>query len=112
MKPTEERKKGQKKPLKQTLRWHKWLAIAFMMSLSTYGIGSVVAWYFVQTKLIPLIEVELGKYLHRPITIGNLQELSLVSARFGQSTLPATPDNPDIHKYWEYQTRRNTRAQN
>ena len=94
MKPAEERIKEQKS-LKQTLRWRKWLAIAFMMSLSTYGIGSIFAWYFVQTKLIPLIEVELGKYLHRPITIGNLQELSLVSARFGQSTLPATPDNPD-----------------
>ena len=97
MKPTEERIKEQK-PLKQTLRWHNWLAIAFMMLLSTYGLGSVVAWYFVQTKLIPLIEVELGKYLHRPITIGNLQELSLISARFGQSTLPATPDNPDSAK--------------
>lgn len=94
MKPTKERKKEQKS-LKQTSRWHKWLAIAFLMLLSTYGVGSVVAWYFVQTKLIPLIEVELGKYLHRPIAIGDLQGLSLISARFGKSQLPATPDNPD-----------------
>ncbi|MGK7895655.1 MAG: translocation/assembly module TamB domain-containing protein [Xenococcus sp. (in: cyanobacteria)] len=94
MKPTQERKKEQKS-LKQTLRWRKWLVIAFMFFLTTYGVGSVVAWYFVQTKLIPLIEVELGKYLHRPITIGDLQGLSLISARFGKSKLPATPDNPD-----------------
>ena len=94
MKPTKERKQD-KQSLKQTLRWRKWLAIAFMIFLGVYGAGTVVGWYFVQTKLIPLIEVELGKYLHRPINIGKLQGLSLISARFGQSNLPATLDNPD-----------------
>ncbi|MEM9271781.1 MAG: translocation/assembly module TamB domain-containing protein [Cyanobacteria bacterium P01_F01_bin.143] len=94
MKPTKERKQD-KKTLKQTFRWRKWLAIAFMIVLGLYGTGSVVAWYFVQTKLIPLIEVELGKFLHRPITVGDLQQLSLISARFGESSLPATTDNPD-----------------
>ncbi|ELS02044.1 hypothetical protein Xen7305DRAFT_00017540 [Xenococcus sp. PCC 7305] len=94
MKPTKECQKD-KKSLKKTVRWQNWLAIAFLVLLGLYGTGSVVAWYFVQTKLIPLIEVELGKYLHRPVTIGDLQKLSLMSARFGPSTLPATPDNPD-----------------
>jgi len=94
MKPTKECKQN-KKPLKQTFRWRKWLTIAFIFSLGLYGTGSVVAWYFVQTKLIPLIEVELSKFLHRPITVGDLQDLSLISARFGKSSLPATTDNPD-----------------
>ena len=94
MKPTKERRKD-KESLKQILRWRKWLAIAFMIFLGAYGSGTVVGWYFVQTKLIPLIEVELGKYLHRPINIGDLQGLSLISARFGKSQLPATTDNPD-----------------
>ena len=94
MKPIKERKQD-KKSLQQTLRWRKWLAIAFMVVLGLYGTGSVVAWYFVQTKLIPLIEVELSKFLHRPITVGDLQQLSLISARFGKSSLPATTDNPD-----------------
>ena len=84
MKPTEECIK-EKQSLKQNLRWRKWLAIAFLMLLGTYGIGSVVAWYFVQTKLIPVIEKELGKYLRRPVEIGDLQQLSLISARFGET---------------------------
>ncbi|MDJ0900996.1 MAG: translocation/assembly module TamB domain-containing protein [Xenococcus sp. MO_188.B8] len=94
MKPTKERKKD-KTYLKQTLRWRKWVTIAFMIFLGAYGGGTVVGWYLIQTKLIPLIEVELGKYLDRPINIGKLQGLSLISARFGPSKLPATTDNPD-----------------
>ena len=94
MKPTKERKKD-KKSLQQTLRWRKWLAIAFMILLGVYGVGTVIGWYLVQTKLIPLIEAGLGEYLHRPVKIGNLQQLSLISARFDQSKLPATTDNPD-----------------
>ncbi len=94
MKPTKDRKQD-KKSLQQTLRWHKWLAIAFMLLLSVYGVGTVVGWYLVQTKLIPLMEAGLGEYLNRPVNIGNLQQLSLISARFGQSQIPATTDNPD-----------------
>ncbi len=73
----------------------KWVAIAIILLLGSVGIGITTGWYLIQKKLLPLVEVEAGKYLHRPVNLGNLQNVSLSSARIGKSELPPTEDNPD-----------------
>ncbi|MDJ0679288.1 MAG: translocation/assembly module TamB domain-containing protein [Xenococcaceae cyanobacterium MO_167.B52] len=73
----------------------KWIVIAILLLLSTLGIGTVVGWYLIEKKLLPLVETEAGKYLRRPLSIGKLQSVSLTSARVGKSKLPPTQDNPD-----------------
>ncbi|MDJ0650744.1 MAG: hypothetical protein QNJ60_18780, partial [Xenococcaceae cyanobacterium MO_188.B19] len=73
----------------------KWILIAILFLLSSLGIGTVVGWYLIQKKLLPLVETEAGKYLHRPLNLGKLQSVSLTSARVGKSELPPTQDNPD-----------------
>ena len=73
----------------------KWLAIAILLLLGSVGVGTAIGWYLIQKKLLPLVEVEAGKYLHRPVKLGDLQNVSLISARIGKSELPPTEDNPD-----------------
>lgn len=57
--------------------------------------GLVYGWYFVQRKLIPLVETEAGNYLHRPLELGELKAIAPTGASFGNSALPATNSNPD-----------------
>ena len=73
----------------------KWIVMAILLVLSSLGIGTAVGWYLIQKKLLPLVETEAGKYLHRPLNLGKLQSVSLTSARVGKSQLPPTQDNPD-----------------
>ena len=82
----------------KTSRWRK-VAIAFsIVLLGGAGSGLLYGWYFVQRKLVPLIETEAGNYLHRPLELGKLQSISPMGASFGNSALPATDDNPDFAK--------------
>lgn len=79
---------------------HSWRStivktVVFLLLGSTSG-GLIYGWYFVQRKLIPLIETEAGNYLHRPLELGELKSLSLTKASFGNSALPATDENPDF----------------
>ena len=73
------------------------ITIAILL-LGSAGSGLVYGWYFVQRKLIPLVEKETGNYLHRPLELGNLKSISPIGASFGDSALPATEDNPDTVK--------------
>lgn len=77
--------------------WRRTLVstIIFLLLGSAAG-GLLYGWYFIQRKLIPLIETEAGNYLHRPLELGNLRSISLANASFGKSALPATADNPDF----------------
>ncbi|MEL7407956.1 MAG: translocation/assembly module TamB, partial [Cyanobacteria bacterium J06558_2] len=84
-----------KNPKKRSWRRTLISSMIFLLLGSVAG-GSIYGWFFVQRKLIPLIETEAGNYLHRPLELGNLRSISLASASFGKSALPATEDNPDF----------------
>ncbi|MGF1539030.1 MAG: translocation/assembly module TamB domain-containing protein [Pleurocapsa sp.] len=76
-----------------------WLRKIFLaliiLLLGGTGSGLVYGWYVLQRKLVPLIETEASKYLHRPLELGKLQTVSLTRATFAQSALPPTEINPD-----------------
>ena len=77
--------------------WRRKIATTVtLLLLGSVGGGLIYGWYFVQRKLIPLIETEAGNYLHRPLELGELKSISLANASFGNSKLPATDDNPDF----------------
>ena len=78
--------------------WRKSAIALFIVLLGGAGSGLVYGWYFVQRKLVPLIETEAGNYLQRPLELGKLQSISPTGASFGNSALPATDDNPDFAK--------------
>jgi len=78
-----------------------WRRITITLSILLLGGASgglLYGWYFVQRKLVPLIETEAGNYLHRPLELGELKTISPTGAKFGNSALPATNDNPDFVK--------------
>ena len=70
------------------------LALVIVLLGGTGG-GLIYGWYFLQRKLVPLIETEASKYLHRPVELGKLRGLSLTGATFGNSAVPPTDTNPD-----------------
>ena len=88
-------------PVKPHNRWRRIVATVALLLLGGTGIGSIYGWYFIQRKLIPLIESEAGNYLHRPLELGDLKYISPTKASFGNSALPATEDNPDFVKVKE-----------
>jgi translocation and assembly module TamB len=93
-------------PVKCSPPWRKQLRKKIFMTLALLllggtGSGLIYSWYFIQRKLIPLIETEASDYLHRPLELGELRSLSLTKASFGKSALPATEDNPDFIKVKE-----------
>ena len=75
--------------------WRRGLVASLVFGLGTIVVVKVAGHYLIQNKLIPLVETELNDYLGRPIDIGDLKSFSLNSARFGNTILPATEDNPD-----------------
>ncbi|MEG4148384.1 translocation/assembly module TamB domain-containing protein [Microcoleus sp. Pol12B5] len=58
-------------------------------------VGAVLAQAWVRANLAPLVETEVSQLLKRPVQLGRLEGFSLTSLRFGRSTLPATPTDPD-----------------
>ncbi|NJL53488.1 MAG: hypothetical protein HC930_17380 [Hydrococcus sp. SU_1_0] len=79
-------------------QWRRVVMTFALLLLGVTGGSLLYGWYFVQQKLIPLIEKEAGNYLHRPLELGELKSLSLTEANFGKSALPATGNNPDFVK--------------
>jgi translocation and assembly module TamB len=75
--------------------WRKLILALTIVLLGGAGGGLVYGWYFVQKKLVPLIEKEASEYLHRPLELGELKSISPLGGTFGRSTLPATATNPD-----------------
>ncbi|MEG4446924.1 translocation/assembly module TamB domain-containing protein [Microcoleus sp. AT9_B5] len=72
-----------------------------LLLLSGTGLGIIalvavaVGYQWVREKLAPLVETEVSQLLERPVQIGRLERFSPTSLRFGRSTLPATPTDPD-----------------
>jgi translocation and assembly module TamB len=58
-------------------------------------VGAAVALAWVREKLAPLVETQVSQLLDRPVQVGRLERFSLTSLRFGRSTVPATPTDPD-----------------
>ncbi|MGB7892150.1 MAG: translocation/assembly module TamB, partial [Microcoleus sp.] len=58
-------------------------------------VGAALGYQWVREKLAPLVETEVSQLLKRPVQLGRLERFSLTSLRFGRSTLPATPTDPD-----------------
>ena len=77
-------------------RWRKAILFVALLLLGGAGSGAIYGWYFLQRRLVPLVETEVSKYLHRPLELGSLKSVSLTAASFGDSALPATADNPDF----------------
>lgn len=78
--------------------WRRGLIASAVFALSTVAGVKVAGDYLIENRLIPLVETELDKFLHRPLKVGKLSSWSLSSAKFGESELPATADNPDTLK--------------
>ena len=76
--------------------WRKIIIAMAIVLLGGTGSGLLYGWYFLQRKLTPLVETEVGKYLHRPLELGEFKTISLTGATFGKSALPATIENPDF----------------
>ena len=81
--------------------WRKIVMTVALLLLGSAGGGLIYGWYFVQRKLIPLVETEAGNYLHRPLELGELKSIFPTQASFGNSALPVTEDNPDFVKVKE-----------
>ena len=76
--------------------WRKLVITIALLLVGSAGGGLIYGWYFLQRKLVPLVEKETGNYLHRPLKLGKLKSVSLSQASFGNSALPATETNPDF----------------
>ncbi|MEG4310631.1 MULTISPECIES: translocation/assembly module TamB domain-containing protein [unclassified Microcoleus] len=76
-------------------RWWRLLLLSGT-GLTILGlVGVAVAQAWVREKLAPLVETEVSQLLKRPVQLGRLERFSPTSLRFGRSTLPATPTDPD-----------------
>lgn len=59
------------------------------------GGGAWWLWVFVHERLAPLVQQNLTQTLNRPVQLGAVEEFSLTGLRFGKSSVPATPTDPD-----------------
>ena len=57
--------------------------------------GSVTTYWLLRRELPSIIESRLGKFLDRPVRIGEFEELSLSKIRIGASTVPPTETDQD-----------------
>ena len=57
--------------------------------------GTLAAWIFVNERLSPWASELLSEALERPVYLGEVERASLTGVRFGQSSLPATADDPE-----------------
>ncbi|MDV2994607.1 MAG: hypothetical protein N4J56_004261 [Chroococcidiopsis sp. SAG 2025] len=70
------------------------ITLGVILLLGVVG-GAWWAWVFLNQKLVPLVESNLSQLLGRPVEVGQLESFSLSSLRFGSSSIPATPTDPD-----------------
>jgi translocation and assembly module TamB len=57
--------------------------------------GTWWGWNFIHRELSPLVEKNLSQSLNRPVQLGGVERFTLSSIRFGPSSLPPTPTDPD-----------------
>jgi len=70
------------------------ITLGVILLLGIVG-GAWWAWVFLNQKLVPLVESNLSQLLGRSVEVGQLESFSLSSLRFGSSSIPATPTDPD-----------------
>ena len=63
--------------------------------LAGLGGGAWWLWIFVQNDLAPLVQKNLTQTLKRPVQLGRVERFSLTGMRFGSTSVPATPTDPD-----------------
>jgi translocation and assembly module TamB len=59
------------------------------------AIAARQAWIFIHRDLAPLIEQNLSQTVNRPVKLGPVEGVSLISLKFGPSTLPPTATDKD-----------------
>ena len=67
--------------------------IIALSTIVALGYGGVQ--YLVRKKLPPLIESQVSKIIDRPLDLGEVKGFSLGGIEFGQTTIPATANDPD-----------------
>ena len=66
------------------------IAIAALGSLGYWGLD-----FLVKKKLPPVLETQIGKFIERPIDLGEVESFSLSGIELGKTVLPPTPTDPD-----------------
>ena len=66
------------------------VAIAAVGSLGYWGLQVLV-----KQKLPPFLETQIGKFIERPIDLGEVESFSLNSITFGETVIPPTATDPD-----------------
>ena len=57
--------------------------------------GTWWLWTLIRQELGPLVQKNLSQTLQRPVQLGQVERFSLTGLRFGQTSVPATPTDPD-----------------
>ncbi|MBD2770799.1 translocation/assembly module TamB domain-containing protein [Iningainema tapete] len=70
------------------------IALGGLLLVGLVG-GAWRLWMFVDKELTPLVAKNLTTTLNRPVQLGEIEEISLVGIKFGSSSLPPTPTDPD-----------------
>ncbi|NWF58293.1 MAG: translocation/assembly module TamB domain-containing protein [Fischerella sp.] len=70
------------------------IALGVILLVGIVG-GAWWVWIFINQRLAPLVETNLQQLLGRPVQVGKVEDFSLNSLRFGPSSVPATPTDPD-----------------
>lgn len=70
------------------------IALGVTTLVSIVG-GAWFAWIFVHQRLAPIVQADLTKTLKRPVQLGKVESFWITSLRFGSSSLPPTPTDPD-----------------
>lgn len=92
--PSEE----QQTPTGTTNRRRLWTTVGLTLgAIATLGAagGAWWAWVFVNEKLSPWVSELLTDTLSRPVTLGEVERVSLTGIRFGPSAVPPTETDPD-----------------
>ena len=66
------------------------IAILALGSLGYWGLNVLV-----KKKLPPFLETQIGKFIERPINLGEVESFSLTGIEFGQTVIPPTASDPD-----------------
>lgn len=66
-----------------------------VVGLTALAVGGWWAWVWMYERLVPLIESNLNQLLGRPVELGEIEQIGFDSIRFGASSIPATPTDPD-----------------
>ena len=84
-----------KASLDNIISWRNFLRSLIYLMLVSLGGGLSYSWYFLTEEALPTTEKFLGKYLSRPIELGEVEAISFTSVRLGKSTLPTTQEEND-----------------